>query len=189
MDGTLTVPVHDFVSIKETLGLPVEQGILESIAMLPEAQAIRIKQQLDEIEVELAKQSQPALGLQPFLAFLQQRDCRLGVLTRNTRSNALISLQALGVLSYFDPRCILGRDEALFKPHPEGVLKLLQHWQTTGQETIVVGDHRHDLQAGCAAGTATIHVDPTATFPWPQWMNLGVCTLQELHAQTAFICS
>lgn len=183
MDGTLTVPVHDFVSIKATLGLPIDKGILESIAALPEAKAVGVKEQLDEIEVALAKQSKPAVGVCAFLAFLQQRECRLGVLTRNSRSNALISLQALGVLSCFELPCILGRDEALFKPHPEGVLKLLKHWNTQATEAIVVGDYLHDLQAGRTAGTATVHIDRTASFPWPQWMDLGVRTLQELHGQ------
>lgn len=180
LDGTLTIPVHDFMAIRAELGLPKDMGILEAIATMPEEQASRVTQQLDEIEIELARQSKPAQGTQSLLTTLHQRGCRLGILTRNSRANALLTIEAIGVLSYFDHECILGRDEVVHKPDPDGVLKLVDHWQTTPADTIVVGDYLFDLQAGRAAGAATIHVDLTSSFPWPEWMNLGVSTLQEL---------
>jgi phosphoglycolate phosphatase-like HAD superfamily hydrolase len=45
----------------------------------------------------------------------------------------------------------------------------------------MVGDYSFDLQTGRAAGAATIHVDPTGAFRWPELTDLAVATLAELQ--------
>lgn len=44
----------------------------------------------------------------------------------------------------------------------------------------MVGDYLFDLQVGRAAGTATIHVDSSCAFRWPELADLAVSTLEEL---------
>ncbi|MBF0279794.1 MAG: HAD family hydrolase [SAR324 cluster bacterium] len=181
LDGTLTVPVHDFSAIRKTLGISsAKQGILESLAAMPQEKARVLYDKLDRIEIELARKTKPALGLFSVLSTLNQRDCQLGILTRNTQQNAWLSLQAMQVESFFEKETVLGRENASPKPDPGGVLKLSDHWKSSPEEMVMVGDYLFDLQAGRAAGTATIHVDRTSTFPWPEWMDLGVTTLLEL---------
>ncbi len=185
LDGTLTVPIHDFQAIRETLGIPPEQGILESLAAMPAEKARILFEKLDAIEIELARQTQPALGVNALLSTLHQRGCQLGILTRNTQQNAWLSLKALGVESYFSQECVLGRENAAPKPDPDGILKLSCHWKTPPNEMVMAGDYLFDLQAGRSAGTATIHVDRTSTFPWPDWTDLGITTLEELSQKLA----
>jgi len=44
----------------------------------------------------------------------------------------------------------------------------------------MVGDYLFDLQVGRAAGTATIHVDGSGAFRWPELADLAVVDLGEL---------
>ena len=108
LDGTLTVPVHDFPAIRTALGMTEsDSDILKYLASLPSA-------------------------------------------------------------------------EAAPKPHPEGIEKLLAAWESGPDETVMVGDYLFDLQVGRAAGTATIHVDSSCAFRWPELADLSVATLEEL---------
>jgi phosphoglycolate phosphatase-like HAD superfamily hydrolase len=111
---------------------------------------------------------------------LNRRNVRVGILTRNTREIALHTLGMIGLKEYFSADDILGRDEAAPKPHPEGIEMLLSAWRRSPDEAVMVGDYLFDLQVGRAASTATIHVDHTGSFRWPDLADLAVTTLEEL---------
>lgn len=183
MDGTLTLPVHDFDGIRQQLGLPEKCDILSTISAMPLQQGTQVREELNQIELELAKKSQPALGVNAFLSYLHEGGCQLGILTRNTRENALITVEAIGLLSLFAEEAIIGCDEAKPKPDPDGIFRLADQWNVNPNQMVMVGDYLYDLQAGRAAGTATIHVDTSSTFPWKPWMDLGITSLEELYQQ------
>ena len=109
----------------------------------------------------------------------------LGILTRNSHRNALRTLQACGIEAFFKPCCVLGREAARPKPDPEGVHKLLAHWDLRPSNAVVVGDYRYDLMVGRAAGTATAHVDPSGEFAWPEDADVQVRGLDALRAVLA----
>jgi HAD superfamily hydrolase (TIGR01509 family) len=181
LDGTLTLPVHDFAAIRSALGMrESDADILQFIAALPEAEAADRHARLIEIEYELAARTAAAPGAVRLLDQLLRRDARVGILTRNTRDIALHTLGQIGLKGYFTSDVILGRDEAEPKPHPEGIEKLLFAWGSAPDETVMVGDYLFDLQVGRAAGTATIHVDRSGAFRWPELADLAVETLEEL---------
>jgi len=135
---------------------------------------------LIEIEYELAARTAAAPGAGQLLDRLLRRGSRIGILTRNTREIALHTLGQIGLKGYFTSDDILGRDEAAPKPHPEGIEKLLAAWGSAPDESVMVGDYLFDLQVGRAAGTATIHVDRSRAFRWPELADLSVATLDEL---------
>ena len=181
LDGTLTIPVHDFPAIRTALGMTEsESDILRFLASLPEEEAAARHARLIEIEYELAARTAAAPGAVQLLDQLLRRNVRVGILTRNTREIALHTLGLVGLKEYFFPDDILGRDEAAPKPHPAGIEKLLSAWGRTPDETVMVGDYLFDLQVGRAASTATIHVDHSGAFRWPELADLAVTTLQEL---------
>ncbi len=180
MDGTLTVAIHDFEAIRGMLGLPSGQPILETIATLPAEQAAIIHRRLDEIELELARQSKPQKGARELLLGLQQRGARLGILTRNTQRNARETLRACGLLAFFEPECVVGRELAAPKPNPEGIHKLLDYWGAPASTAVMVGDYLFDLEAGHRAGTATVYVDVAAQNQWTAQADLRVQNLGEL---------
>jgi HAD superfamily hydrolase (TIGR01549 family) len=181
LDGTLTVPVHDFPAIRSALGMTDgDPDILRFLANLPPVEAEARHARLIEIEYELADKTAAAPGAGRLLDLLLRRDARVGILTRNTREIALHTLGQIGLKGYFTAADILGRDEAAPKPHPEGIEKLLGAWGSVPDETVMVGDYLFDLQVGRAAGTATIHVDRSGAFRWPELADMSVETLEEL---------
>ncbi|HZV81270.1 MAG TPA: HAD family hydrolase, partial [Geobacteraceae bacterium] len=122
LDGTLTLPVHDFAAIRTALGMEeTDPDILSFLASLPAAEAAARHARLIEIEYELAARTAAAPGAGRLLDQLLRRGSRVGILTRNTREIALHTLGMIGLKEYFNPDAILGRDEAEPKPHPEGI--------------------------------------------------------------------
>ena len=47
------------------------------------------------------------------------------------------------------------------------LLHLADRWQVAPQDMVMIGDHRHDLACGRAAGTATVLVNLPSN-PWPE---------------------
>jgi HAD superfamily hydrolase (TIGR01509 family) len=180
LDGTLTVAVHDFAAIRRELEIPEGAGILEYLASLSNQQAQPLHDRLQEIELELAAVTRAAAGALALLQHLQESGAQLGILTRNTRENAVRTLDLVGLGRFFDPAHVLGRDEALPKPDPDGIRRLARIWGIAPETTVMVGDYLYDLQAGRSAGALTVHVDATRSFRWPELADVSVGTLDEL---------
>jgi HAD superfamily hydrolase (TIGR01509 family) len=167
MDGTLTIAAHDFGAIRAELGIPAEDDILGHLAALPAEEAAAKHAWLLAHERDVAIASRPAPGAVALVRTLAERGHRLGILTRNARELAHITLAAIGIDDCFAPEHILGRDEAAFKPDPEGLLKLATAWRVQPANMVMVGDYRFDLAAGRAAGTRTVLVNLPEN-PWPE---------------------
>ncbi|WP_433898547.1 HAD family hydrolase [Pseudomonas sp. PSE1(2024)] len=167
MDGTLTVAVHDFAAIRVALAIPPEDDILTHLAALPAEEAAAKHAWLLEHERDLALGSTPAVGAVELVRDLHARGYRLGILTRNARELAHVTLEAIGLADCFAVEDVLGRDEAQPKPHPGGLLKLSEAWQVPASEMVMVGDYRFDLDCGRAAGTHTVLVNLPDN-PWPE---------------------
>jgi len=159
LDGTLTLPVHDFAKIRASLEVPDGVDILGHLATLSAE---------DE--------------------HLADRGCLLGILTRNSREIALLTLEHIGLAQYFPRESILGRDDALPKPDPDGIYRLARFWEMGTGALVMVGDNLFDLQAGQAAGAATIHVHGPGVRRWPEWTDLCVVSLEELAGRVRSIC-
>ncbi len=181
MDGTLTVAVHDFLAIRQALEIPAQDDILDHLAALPAAEAAAKHAWLLEHERELARAAQPAQGAAALLRELCQRGCRVGILTRNARELAFITLQAIGVADCFVAEDVLGRDEAPPKPRPGGLLQLAERWAVAPQAMVMVGDFRHDLECARAAGAQSVLVGPENL--WPALSDLHVADCAALLRQ------
>lgn len=182
MDGTLTVPVHDFDAMRRELGLPAGIGTLEGLAALPAEDRPARRRLLDEIGrryVELARPQPEAAAL---LDALRSRGRLLGLVTRNGRGNTLATLERIGFAAHFEPAAVFTRDDGEPKPSPEAVHRLLAGWGARPQEAVVVGDAVYDLQCGRAAGAATVLLDPAGEFAHRAWADHCVRGLGELLA-------
>lgn len=180
LDGTLTVAVHDFAAIRSELEIPEGADILGHLSTLPMHRAQQLHERLQQIEMELAGATRAATGALQLLVHLHDAGAHLGILTRNTRENALRTLSLIGLDTFFSPDHIVGRDEAVPKPDPEGIHRLAREWGICPESTVMVGDYQYDLQAGRSAGALTIHVDTTRNFRWPDLADVCVATLEEL---------
>lgn len=166
MDGTLTVSVHDFPAIRRRLGVPPGADVLTHLDTLPTDERLEKHAWLFAHERTLALDARPAPGSVALVRALQERGCQLGILTRNARELAHITLEAIGLADCFDPESVLGRDEATPKPDPAGLLYFKAHWHVPAQAMVMVGDSRADLACGRAAGALTLLVN-TPGDPWP----------------------
>ncbi len=180
MDGTLTMACHDFAAIRRQLGMPENKPILEEINKLPAEQAQRIHQQLYDIELELAHQARPQPGVERLLNHLSVTGHNLGILTRNDLEIAFTTLQACGLIDYFEPENVLGRECCAPKPDPEGVLKLMHKWNAEAYKTVMVGDYWFDLKSGYDAGAHTIHFDVDGSRSWPDVTHFRINTFSEV---------
>jgi pyrophosphatase PpaX len=96
----------------------------------------------------------PYDGVVSAVTQLHARGTRLGLVTSKVRSTALRGLQVAGIDGAFE--AIVGADEVRHpKPHPEPVLLALERLGATAGDTVFVGDSRHDIVCGRAAGVAT----------------------------------
>ena len=180
LDGTLTIAVHDFNAIRKELGIPEGQPIIKTLESLPEKDSRKQKEKLQKIEEKLALNASPAPGVKRLLETLSSQNYFLGILTLNTRENAWITLKALGLSEHFTSESVIGRWCTEPKPSPEGIIKILDHWNVCSSEALIVGDYLYDLQVGRAAEVATVHVDPSGIFAWPELADISVCSLNEL---------
>lgn len=180
MDGTLTVPVHDFAAIRRALSIPEQSDILGHLAQLPAVEAATKHAWLLEHERELAHAARASIGAVELVRHLQTRGCRLGILTRNARALALLTLQAIDLADAFDPNDIFGRDEAPPKPHPGGLLQLARRWSVASSELVMVGDYRYDLECARAAGARSVLVN-LADNLWPDLTDHFAEDCRALH--------
>ncbi|WP_020559162.1 HAD family hydrolase [Thiofilum flexile] len=180
MDGTLTLAQHDFIAMRQALGLPGHQTILESLAELPEAEAAPKRIQLNKIELEIASQAQAAEGATDLLDYLRHQNAQIGILTRNSLQNIEVTLRAAGLWDYFSVENLVSRDCVPPKPHPAGIERLLTQWQGLPTDAVMVGDYLYDLQAGRAAQTSTIYIDPSKKFNHREYADVCIAELHEL---------
>ncbi len=185
LDGTLTVAVHDFAAIRRELCIPDGSDILGHLDSLPGREAAPLHQRLQEIELELSHLTGAATGALRLIAELYDRGASLGILTRNTRENALRTLELVGLGGFFEVEYVLGRDEAVPKPDPDGIQRLAELWETEPSEVVMVGDYLYDLQAGRSAGAMTVHIDTAGEFRWPDLADLTIESLEEIMLHLA----
>jgi HAD superfamily hydrolase (TIGR01509 family) len=181
MDGTLTQAMHDFDEMRTQLNLPAGVPILEALDAMEPDEAAAKHQELDEMELRMAADAKPQPGCVELLDALLEKGASLGIVTRNGKQIAEVTLAACGIDHYFTPSTIISRDCCTPKPDPAGVNLLLSLWQADPSKAVMIGDYIFDLQTGHSAGVATVHLDVTKVFPWPELTDVSVSTLSELQ--------
>lgn len=180
MDGTLTCAMHDFDAMRNTLGLPAGVPILEALSALEPTVARQKHRELDEMELQMAAHATAQPGSHELLELLQTQGTRIGIVTRNGRQIADETLKACDLDHFFAKDTIVSRDCCIAKPDPACVNLMLSRWSAKATDAVMVGDYLFDLQAGNSAGVATVHLDVTGDFAWPEITDVSVRSLPEL---------
>jgi len=153
LDGTITQPYFDFDVIRQEMGLPRDSGpVLESMAKMTPEQRRRAEQILHLHEQRAVTESKLNRGTKRTLSALRAAGIRIGVVTRNRRSNAFAIADKHGLK--FD--AVVGREDGPIKPDAFGVLRLCEQFGIKPEESLVVGDYLFDLQCAKAAGAAAV---------------------------------
>jgi len=153
LDGTITQPYLDFDAIRQEMGLPRDSGpILESMQKMTVPQRRRAEEILHRHEQKAVAESKLNPGIRQTLATLRKVGIRIGILTRNKRSNALAVARKHNLR--FD--AVVGREEGPTKPDSFGVLQLCREFGVEPGQTAVVGDYLFDLLCAKSAGAVAI---------------------------------
>ncbi len=88
---------------------------------------------------------------------------KLAVFSLNTKSTIIKSLQIAEIFNKFE-FCIGREDVRAWKPNPEGLLKIREHFQVLKEDMIYVGDLKMDLLAGANAGVESYIIDDLINF-------------------------
>jgi len=166
LDGTLTIPVHDFAELRSRLGIAPGVDILTAVNAMSPADAAAAHATVASWETELAAIARPQEDALALLDELQRRGATIGILTRNRLVTAIETLKVAGLSEYFDEANILGRECATPKPSPAGIHYLLDRWQGSPEQGVMVGDYIHDVRAGRAAGVGTILIERHGPTGW-----------------------
>lgn len=180
LDGTLTVSAHDFEHIRQELGLPPQTPILEALRAMPAGQAAPLWEILNDMECYYAGKSSVMRGAEELLRRLHADGRQMAILTRNTMPVVRQTLQACAIEEYFAPEFIFDRDSCTPKPSPDGIRQLLELWQAPASDAVMVGDYLFDLEAGRAAGVATVHLDTRGDVDWSDVTDIRIEKLEDL---------
>ena len=156
MDGTITVPALDFPRMKAEIGLPPEEGLLESLRRLRPGERAAAEEILLRHETAAARASVLNDGVPATLSALAAMGIRTAILTRNCRSSADIVMEKHGLR--FD--ALVTREDCAPKPRPDGLHIAAARMGVDMSACVMVGDYEFDVEAGRAAGALTVLYAP-----------------------------
>ena len=153
LDGTITEPLLDFNAIRKHMGLSPDSGpVWEAMEKLSPQQRQAAEKILDLHERNAVEQSKLNSGARQVLQALTENDIKIGILTRNTKSNELAVAEKHGL--FFD--AVVGREDGPLKPDAFGVLKICESFGIGPQQALVVGDYLFDLLCAKSAGAVAV---------------------------------
>jgi phosphoglycolate phosphatase len=110
---------------------------------------------LHEVEMSAAGEGKLISGVKEALNTLRQRGMKVGIITRNCEE------AVRRVFPEIDDHCdaFISRDSVeKVKPHPDHLNSVLEALKVSGKDSVMVGDHLIDIQAGKLAGMMTVGV-------------------------------
>jgi len=176
-DGTLAVLNIDFNAMREQVlelmrHFDVEEKLIKErylLEMIDEVYSIlweknpplaeefyqKAHQILYKVELRAAEEGRLIHGVEGVLTFLRRRGIRVGIITRNCED------AVRKVFPKIDEFCdvFISRNSVKkVKPHPDHLASTMRALNVSGEETVMVGDHTIDIQAGKRVGMRTIGV-------------------------------
>lgn len=148
LDDTLVASGLDFVAIRQAVGGPVEQGIIEYIDTLSGEERLMAENTLREAEWQGAEQATWMPFAQSLIDDVHSRALPQAILTRNARDIASAMIERLKIPIH----CLMAREDCKPKPNPEGLLVIAEQWQLPPASVVYIGDHIYDIEAALAAG-------------------------------------
>jgi len=175
LDGTLTKPNLDFDQVRQSLGCPHGQPVLEWILSQPTGEREELESQLMSFEMAAAKSSEPADGAVEVVQWLRQRGLKLGILTRNFREAVLLTMRRCGL----DIPVLWTREDGPRKPSGEAVIGLCRRLAAAPERAVVVGDFKFDLEAAKQAGSLAVLLVNGPDVP--DWADLADVVIRDLR--------
>jgi len=161
MDGTLIRMKLNFRKIREDLEKMIGKmgtSILETVDKIKD-ETLRKKaiEYIEKEEEKAAERSELIEGTLECLRYLKKKNVKIGIITRNNRKSSIMSAENTKIIDYID--LILSRDDVeKVKPDPMHIQIALKKLNSEPEKSVVVGDHRFEIEAGKKLGCLTIGV-------------------------------
>lgn len=175
LDSTLTRPYLDFTRLRQQLKLP-EGNILrwtETLPLQEQQEALRI---IEAFEQDGVKNVAWNDGAQATVEAVRSLGFPLAIVTRNSRASLIAVTQRLNLRVDL----LVAREDAPPKPDPACLHYTAKQLAVPIEHLLMVGDYRHDTDAGRAAGAMTALLTNGRTPSWPVEADLVITQLSEL---------
>lgn len=193
LDSTLTRPYLDFARLRARLALLQDEleappaadvagdgrvDILAWAAALPRPQRARASALIHAFEQDGVENVAWNDGARETLHAMQHRGLPVAIVTRNSRA----SLSAVCARLHVRVDALIAREDAPPKPDPACVRLAGTRLGVRPARLLMVGDFRHDTEAGRAAGAMTVLLTNGHPPAWPVEADLVITRLPELLA-------
>ncbi len=175
LDSTLTRPYLDFKKLRRQLDLP-EGDILQWLDQLPPQEKTRAQAIIEAFEQDGVENVEWNDGSQETLQAVRAMGLPLAIVTRNSRS----SLLAVCAQLHIAVDVLVAREDAPPKPNPACLHFTAARLGAPITHLLMVGDYRHDTDAGRAAGAMTTLLTNGQPPTWPVDADLVIDRLDEL---------
>ena len=175
LDSTLTQPYLDFARLRAQLSLP-EGDILHWAQSLPPAQRGEAFITIAAFEQDGVDNVEWNEGARETLSEIQRRGLPVAIVTRNSRASLEAVCRRLGI----QVDLLIAREDAAPKPNPAGVRMAGARLSVAIETLLMVGDFRHDTEAGRAAGAMTVLLTNGRTPTWTVDADLVIERLPEV---------
>ncbi len=180
LDGTIVRLAADWYSLfkvlssrytkkyRETINYKSMSAILSKIVEKGDEEELQLNFNLmQQYELEHITSTEP---IEETIHFVNNKEslgvshnAKLAVFSLNTRSTILKSLELAGILDKFE--FFVGREDVRsWKPEPDGLLKILDHFKVDAKEMIYFGDDEKDILAGANAGVESYYIDTVINY-------------------------
>jgi HAD superfamily hydrolase (TIGR01509 family) len=151
LDGTLTEFNLPFDKIRDRLRIK-ERFVLESILKSSPKERERKFEVLKRFEIDAAKNSKLIPGVKEIIEFIESKNIKKGVVTRNCKESVEIFSRKFRI----DFDYIISRERVTPKPSPLPVVLAILLAKSRPENSLVVGDFKFDLISGKLAGVKTV---------------------------------
>lgn len=110
---------------------------------------------LHEIEIRAAEKGNLIPGVEGTLKSLREKGIKIGIVTRNCEDAVR---KVFPDINDFCDVFVSRNSVKKVKPHPDHLTYAMESLKTSGEESMMVGDHIIDIQAGKRVGMKTIGV-------------------------------
>jgi HAD superfamily hydrolase (TIGR01509 family) len=135
---------------------PTEEVAIERLVGSAHSQAA-IADFFDFYKSNLRSMAKLHAGMDEILRFLKGRKLLLAVFTGKGSHSTEITLQELGIRQYFD-MIVTGQDVIAHKPSSEGIRKVMDRFNLSPAEVLMIGDAVADVKAAHEAGIPIVAV-------------------------------
>ena len=174
------LPIPTTKAVKGIIGLSMD-AVLDKI--FPGSEKNHRKELTDIFRqqyVELDTTPSPLFdGSLSLLNWLKEREYIIAVATGKARVGLNRALSSVNMLDFFQHS--ICADEAMSKPHPEMVNRLLADTATPAEQAIVIGDSVHDLKMAKNAGVDAIGVTSGASTFDELLVHSPIKIFEEVH--------